>query len=155
MEEASHVFVGLSNLVLLCVGADFVGVHAHHGDLDRACEVEIVVAQMVGSSFEIRLIQGARVIGNTIEDWLSSSHGSLVRNQIEIEQLVALILDDTSIYAGSRAWVEAVLVLLVEESVLDVSVDEANDDLRLVPLSSVFKHVSDDLYFMLLNLLSH
>lgn len=84
VEEASHVLVGL-NLVLLCIGADFVGVHAHHGDLDRACEVEIVVAQVIGCCFEIRLIQGARVIGNTIKDWLSSCNSGLVRNKIEIE----------------------------------------------------------------------
>ena len=151
VEEASHVLVGL-NFVLLCVCADLVGVHANHGDLDRACKVEVVVAQVIGCSFEIVLIQGGCVIGNTIQDWLGCSYGRFVWNKVEVIKLVPLILNNTSINTGAWARVEAVLVLLVEESVLDVSIDEAEHNLRLVPLSGVFKHVSYDLDFVLLDL---
>jgi len=154
VEEASH-FVVRYNMVLLCVCADLMGVHAYHRDLDWSRKIKVVVAQVVCSSFEILLIQGACVIGDTVKHRLSSSYGSLVRDQIEIEKLVALLLNNTGVHTGSWAWVEAVPVLLVEESVLNVSIDEANDNLRLVVLSGVFKHVSYYLNFVFLNLLGH
>ena len=102
------------NLVFLGVGADLVSVHAHHGDLDGAHEVEVVVAQVVGRSFEVILVEGAGVVGDAVQDWLSCSHGGLVGDQVEVEFSVTLLLDDTSVNDGTRARVEAVLVLLVE-----------------------------------------
>ena len=151
VEEASHLIVW-QNLVLLSVCADLVGVHANHGNLDWACKVEVVVAKVIGGSFKVILIQGGCVIGNPIKDWLSCCHGGFVRDQIEIEELVALVLNNTSIHTCSWAWVKTVLVLLVEKSVLDISIDEADNYLRLVAMSGVFKHVSNDLNFMVLNL---
>ena len=46
MEIAGETNARLA-LVLLSVGADLVSVHAHHGDLDGAREVEVVVAQVI------------------------------------------------------------------------------------------------------------
>ena len=154
VEETGHLVIGLT-LVLLGIGANLMGVHAHHGNLDRACEVKVVVAQVVGGCFEVVLVKGTCVIGNTIKHWLGCGNSGFVGNQVEIEQIISLLLDDTGIDASAWARVQDVLLLLVEESVLNVSVDQAEDDLGLVPLSSGLKHVSDDLDFVILNLLGH
>jgi hypothetical protein len=143
------------NFVFLGVGADLVGVHAHHGDLDGAHEVEVVVAQVVGRSFEVILVEGAGVVGDAVQDWLSCSHGGLVGDQVEVEFSVTLLLDDTSVNDGTGARVEAVLVLLVEETMLDVAVNQAEDDLGLVSLRGRLQHVGDDLHLMFLDLSSH
>jgi hypothetical protein len=42
-------------LVFMCVGADLMGVHADHGDLDWTFDVKVIVAQVVSRSFEVIL----------------------------------------------------------------------------------------------------
>jgi hypothetical protein len=154
VQVAGEAGTGL-NLVLLGVGADLVRVHADHGDLDGAHEVEVVVAQVVGRSFEVILVEGAGIVGDAVQDWLSCSHGGLVGDQVEVEFSVTLLLNDTSVNDGTGTRVEAVLVLLVEETMLDVAIDQAEDDLGPVSLRGGLQHVSDDLHLMLLNLSSH
>ena len=50
------------NLVLLSIGTDLVGIHANHGDLNRAGKVEIIVTQVIGRCFKLFLIHGSCVI---------------------------------------------------------------------------------------------
>jgi hypothetical protein len=155
VEETGHLVVG-SALVLLGVGTDLVGVHAHHGDLDRTSKVEVVVAQVIGRCLEILLVQCRGVVGNSIEDWLSSGYCGLVRNKVEIEKTITLELNDSLVDTCAGARVEDIIVaLLVEESVLNVAVNQAVDNLGLVACSSGLKHVTDDLNFVVLDLLGH
>ena len=132
-----------------------MGVHAHHGDLDWASKVEIVVAQVVGGCLKVVLVETTGVVDNLVEYWLGSGNCSLVRDHIEVEYLVTLLLDETRVDDCAGARVQAVLILLGEESVLDVAVDQAVHDLRLVSLGRVLKHVGDDFDFMALDLSGH
>ena len=141
--------------MVLRVGANLVRVHANHGDLDRASEVVVVVAQMIGGCLECFLLDGNCVIDDLVEHWLSGCHCCLVWDHIEVKFTITLLLYETRINNGTRTRIKIVLMLLGKESVLNVAINQAVYYFRLVPLSSVLKHVCDYFNFMLLYLSSH
>lgn len=54
MKASGKLLIG-HNLVLLSIFSNLVRVHADHGHLDGALEIEIVVAQVVGRGLELDL----------------------------------------------------------------------------------------------------
>ncbi len=78
-----------------------------------------------------------------------------MRDKIEVELSVALVLDNTSVNTRTFTWVKIVLSSLVEKSVLNVTVDKAVDNLGLVSWSCVFKHVSNNFNLPGLDFSSH
>jgi hypothetical protein len=76
-----------------------------------------------------------------------------MRDQVEIEFSVPLHLNKRGVYDCSRAWVHHFSTLLMEKSVLDVSIDEAVDDFGLVPWGGLFEKGSNCLYLFVLDLL--
>jgi hypothetical protein len=130
-------------------------VHAYHGYLDGPREIEVVVTHVIGGCLKGILVQGRRVVHHFIEDRLGCSHCRLVRHQVEVVIGVSLLLYDTGIDAGTRARVEAVLILLDKQSVLNVAIYQAEYNLWFVSLSRVLKHIGYHFNFMTLNLSSH
>ena len=55
MKEGGETVVG-HELVLLSISGDLVSVHADHGHLDGATEVEVVVAEVIGGGLEAVLV---------------------------------------------------------------------------------------------------
>ena len=92
MEERSESLVG-HQLVLLGVGRDFVGVHAHHGHLDRTSEVEIVVAQVICTCLKLVLAYRRSIVGDSEKHRLGCGNCCLVRDQVEVVDLVTLELN--------------------------------------------------------------
>ena len=88
----TEAFVG-HDLVLLSISSDLVGIHADHGDLDWACEVEVVVAQVIAAGLKLVLSELRCVVGNLEQDWLSCRDTSPVRDQEEIKDFVTLLLN--------------------------------------------------------------
>lgn len=62
MKEGIEFGIWSGNLVFVSVGAKLVSVHAHHGDLDWSCEVEVVVAQVISRGLELLLVHASGVI---------------------------------------------------------------------------------------------
>ena len=144
-----------NDFVLLGVGTDLVSIHANHGDLDGAGKVEIVVAQVIGGCLEAVLIELRRVVDNLVEYWLSSCNSGFMRYHVEIKNIVKLILNETCINYCARARIKVILILLRKESVLNVTIDQAEHNLRLVSLSGILEHIGYHLNFVFLHLSGH
>ena len=110
MKESIESSVRLLNLVLLDIGAELVSIHAHHGNLDWTSEVEIVVAEMIGRSLKLLLVHSCGVIDRSIEYRLSSGDRGLMRNQVEIEKLVTLVLNNCCVDNCSWTGIQEILV---------------------------------------------
>ena len=104
MEVKGQVLIG-HELVLLGIGCNLVGVHAHHGYLDGASEVEIVVTQVICGGLELVLGHLSRIVYCLVEDRLGSGNSCLVRDEVEVELVVALNFDKSGVDDGSWAWV--------------------------------------------------
>jgi hypothetical protein len=78
-----------------------------------------------------------------------------VGDQVEIIELVSLLLNKGSVNDGAGARVEAFTVGLREETVLNVSIHKAVDDLRLVASLLGFQGLYNVAYFKLLDKLGH
>ena len=140
-----------SQLVLLRVGRDLVSVHAHHGHLDWASKVVIVVTEMVCGGLKLILADARGVINNLVEDWLSCGNRGFVRDEVEIEINVSLILYQCSVDNCAWARVETLVVAFSEDSVLDVSVNEAVNNLGLVLSCFSLKELCDHLHLIILD----
>jgi hypothetical protein len=154
VKGGTEIVIRLLDLVLLGIGAELVSVHAHHWNLDRAGKVEVVVAEMIGRSLKLLLVHAGGVIDRSIKYRLSSGDCGLVRNQVEIKKLVALVLNNGCVDNCAWARVQEVLVGLREQTVLNVSVNETIEDLRLVTWRSVLQKISNHVHFKLLYLSS-
>ena len=154
MEERSEPLVG-HQLVLLGVCGDLVRVHADMGNLNGASEVKVVVAEVIGARLKLVLGDTRGVVGNSEEHGLGSGHSGLVRDEVEVIDLVSLLLDERGIDHSARARVKTLTVGLGEESVLNVPVNQAVDDPGLVPGLLVLNGIGDRLHFDLFDEGSH
>jgi hypothetical protein len=154
VKEGGKSFVR-KNPIFLGIGSNLVCIHADHGDLDRTGKVVVIVAQMIGRVFKLILADLAGVVCNSEENWLGSSYSGLVWNKVEIISVVTLVFDKSGIHNSTRAWIQAIIILPREKSVLDVTVYEAVNNLGSVSLSCVFEQLSDQLDLSFLDFSSH
>jgi len=121
-------------MIVLSVLRYLVCIHADHGNLDGSIKVEVVVAEVIGASLELVLGQLRCIVGDLEEHRLGSSHSRLMRDHVEIEDSVALLLHERDVDHRTCARVDVgMLVVSVEESVLNVPVNKTVDNLGLVP----------------------
>lgn len=78
-----------------------------------------------------------------------------MRDQVEVEDLISLHFNNGSVNDCAVTRIQAVLVLLHKQAVLDVAVNQAVKNLRLVSWGGVFKKVGNDLHLKLLHLRCH
>jgi hypothetical protein len=154
MEIAGEALVR-HDVVFLGISADLVSVHAYHGDLNRASKVEVVVAQVIGRGLKLILGHISCIVHYLVQDRLGSSDCSLMRDHIEVKGDVSLIFDNNGVNDCAVARIEVVLVGLHENTVLDVAVNQAIEDLGLVSWRGFLEQVSDLPHFVLLDLSSH
>ena len=149
----THVHIR-SALVLLCIFRNLVCVHTDHRNLDRASEVVVVVAQMISGGLDLILSETGRVVKRLEEYWLGSGDSGLMRDQEEIKHRVSLGLNERSINDCPVTGIYDVGSFFREETVLDVSVNQAVKNLGFVPRSCVLKVFRNCFYFFFLNHLS-
>lgn len=110
-------------------------VHAHHRDFNRATEVEVVVAQVVGGRLKLLLVHLRCIVNCSVEDWLCSGDSCLVWDKIEVKQIISLVLDKGCIHDSAWTRVKAVTIILMEQSMLNVPINKAVHNLGFVALS--------------------
>jgi len=66
---------------------DLVRVLAWGWHLDRACPVEVIVAQGVGQLLHVRLAQAGVVLGHVEVGWQHAALGAGSRRHVEVELL--------------------------------------------------------------------
>lgn len=81
------------DFVRMNVVGDLVSVHAHSWDLDWTCETNVVVAQVIGSMFNLILGEISAVMNDIKVNRLSSSHSSIMRNHKEVKKCIAIFLN--------------------------------------------------------------
>ena len=86
--------IWLFNPVLVAIVAHFVSVHAHHWHLDRASEVEVAEAQMVGCFLELNLGHWTIIEAHAEENWTSCGNSGVVRDKEEIKDSVSLLFNN-------------------------------------------------------------
>lgn len=64
-------------------------------------------------------------------------------------------LNNSRVYNGTISWVKAILVLLHKQTMLDVAVDQAVEDLGLISWGRILEQVSDHLDLMFLDFSCH
>ena len=121
MQVAREIFVRLE-FVFLSVCAYLVSVHAHHGYLDGANKVEIIVAQVIGGRLKLVLVHLGRVVDHPVKYRLGCSHCRFVRNEEEIEGSVALNFYQGSVYDSAGAGIQIFGALFVEKTMLNVAI---------------------------------
>ena len=131
MESVGQVFIWPA-LVLDSILCNFVCVHTDHRNLDRASEVVVVVAQMISGGLDLILRETGRVVKRLEEYWLGSGDSGLMRDQEEIKHRVSLGLNERSINDCTVTGIYDVGSFFREETVLDVSVNQAVKNLGLV-----------------------
>jgi hypothetical protein len=99
-------------LVLLGIRADLVRVHANHGNLDRSRKIKVVVAQVICQSLKLILSKSCSVIHSLIQNRPSSGDSSLVRDHIEIKDLISLHLNHCSVNDCAIARIQEILIIL-------------------------------------------
>ena len=132
-----------------------MGIHADHGDLDGTYDVKVVVAKVVSRSFEVILVEGTGIVYYFVQDWLSCTRGDRMRYQDEIEYIIALLFNYSSVNNSAGTRVEDLLVLLVKETKMTVAIYQTEDNFRLVRLRTDLQHVGDDFHLMILDFISH
>ncbi len=70
-----------------------MGVHAHHGHLDRFSCVEIVVAEVICACLKLLLGELRSVVGDSVENRLGGAFSNLVGNKVEVVDLVSIELN--------------------------------------------------------------
>lgn len=118
VEVAGETLTGNRN-VLRVVG-DLVGVHHCGWYLDRAHEVEVVVAQVIRELFNLFLGQRGRVLDNIVVDRKGGGDCCPVSNHVEVKSsLCILVLNQSSVDYGTWRWVFVNIVPLLSESTVD------------------------------------
>ena len=153
VESVAHVHIRLA-LVLLCILRNLVCVHTDHRNLDRASEVVVVVAQMISGGLDLILSETGRVVKRLEEYWLGSGDCGLMGDQEEIKHRVSLGLNEGSINDCPVTGVYDFGLFFREETVLDVSVNQAVKNIGFVTRRCVLKVFRNCFYFFLLNHLS-
>ena len=74
-----------------------MGIHADHWDLDGTSEVEVVVAQVIGAGLNLVFGELRCVVCHLEQDWLGCSDACPVRDQIEVEYSVTLLLNERGV----------------------------------------------------------
>ena len=153
MERVGQVFIWPA-LILDSILCNFVCVHTDHGDLYRPSKVVVVVAQMISWSLDLILRETGCVVNRLIEYWLHSSSSNYMGNENKVKNRVSLRLNDGSINDCSTTWVQDVLSLFREKTMVAVSFNQAIDNLGIVARNYVLEVVRDCLDFSFLNQLS-
>ena len=81
-------------------------------------------------------------------DRLSSGHCCLVRNQEEIISFVSLVLNQGIVKAGTRRGILNVTIALIEKSVRNISINDAINNFRVVPLLGRCDGINNSLNFV-------
>ena len=107
-------------------------IHANHGYLDGASKVEVVVAQVIGRGLKLILSHRGCIVNHLVQHWLCGGDCGFVRDQVEVKLGVALAFNDCGVNYSSWARIQAILSLFYEKTMLNVAIDQAVDNLRLV-----------------------
>ncbi len=93
--------IRLPYLVLARIFADLMGIHAYHRHFDGTHKIEIVETEVESRNLDLFLGQTCCVVGSSVKDRLSSSYSSLLWDQVEIEDGIALLLNQGIVHTGS------------------------------------------------------
>jgi len=109
---------------IMSVICDLVGVHHSSGDLDRADEVEEVVAQVISELFNLLLCHVGAIRNDEVVDRKSSGDCCLVSDHIEIKACLSTgVLNQTLINNSARSWVLILVMALLSEPSIDTLVN--------------------------------
>lgn len=145
MEVAVQPLTG-EDFQIVRIVCDLVGIHDGAGNLDRAHEVEVVVAQVICELFNLALIHQSRVFDDEVVHGQSSRNRRFVGNHVEIKGAIAIcgsMLNKTGIHDSSWGRVSVSVTLFLNQSRVDSLVDEAVQDLRVVVLHEVSNGLLD------------
>jgi len=70
---------------IVCVVGDLLGIHNCAGHLDRAHEVEVVVAQVVCELLNLSLLHDRRVDNHLVVNWQGRGNCGSVRHHVEVK----------------------------------------------------------------------
>ncbi len=140
------------DLILLSVGADLFSIHADHGDLDWAHNVEVVVAQVIGWGLELILRHTSWILYYLVKDRSRSAACYIVRDHVEIKNSVSFIFDYGRVNYCATARVEVILALFDKNALVNVAVNQAVKNFGLVSWRDFLKKVINHLYFVLLDI---
>ena len=134
MEVGGQSLAG-QNADVVRVVCNFVRVHNSAWNLDGPHEVEVVVAQVVRERLNFLRGHRCRVLNHEVVHGEGSGNRGPVRDHVEIEAAVAIsrcVLSQTGVDDRTRRWIGVVVASALDKSSVDLFVDEAVDELRVI-----------------------
>jgi hypothetical protein len=104
------------DFVLHGIIGNFLGVHSGSRHLDTSPIVHIGVAQVVGELLNVLLGGLGVIVHYIVVNRSGSGNGGFVRNQVEVKLFLSLVHHQSRVHAGPWSWVDALSVVLLEQS---------------------------------------
>jgi hypothetical protein len=101
----------------MAIVSQLMSIHASTRHLDRAIEVNIVIAEVISKSLHIVLSNLCRIVSYLIVNWQGSCNCGLMRNKEEVKENISLGLNKTSVNSSSWSWIKVPMsIVLLKES---------------------------------------
>lgn len=134
----------LRELVVICIVSYLLRIHGRCRCFDWSTKTKVSIALLIDEVLDLLLAQTCGVHGDLIVHWLCTCRGwVLIWHEIEVEELLVIRFNNTSIHQCPRAWIDVIAILLLEEADGLFLVDEDIENLRVVVWSVVLDELHD------------